>query len=89
MQSLNMVMFVGWSAFTQEIVPLQARGRYSGINMLATGLVGVIAPIVGGVIWNLNPDYIWWISLFCDAFIVLPLMIIIGYKISKAKKGAG
>ncbi|MCK5403195.1 MFS transporter, partial [Candidatus Bathyarchaeota archaeon] len=85
MQSLNMVMFVGWSAFTQEIVPLQARGRYSGINMLATGLVGVIAPIVGGVIWNLNPDYIWWISLFCDAFIVLPLMIIIGYKVSKAK----
>ena len=89
MQSLNMVMFVGWSAFTQEIVPLQARGRYSGINMLATGMVGVIAPIVGGIIWNLNPDYIWWISLFCDAFIVLPLMIIIGYKISKAKKGVG
>jgi len=88
MQSLNMVMFVGWSAFTQEIVPLQARGRYSGINMLATGMVGVIAPIVGGIIWNLNPDYIWWISLFCDAFIVLPLMIIIGYKISKAKASA-
>jgi MFS family permease len=85
LQSLNMVMFVGWSAFSQEVVPLQARGRWLGINMLVTGLVGVIAPIVGGVIWNLNPDYIWWISLFCDAFIVFPLMIIIGYKVSKAK----
>jgi MFS family permease len=85
LQSLNMVMFVGWSAFTQEVVPLQARGRWSGITMLVNGLVGVIAPIVGGVIWELNPDYIWWISLFCDAFIVLPLMIIIGYKISKVK----
>ncbi len=85
LQSLNMVMFVGWSAFGQEVVPLQARGRWLGINMLVTGLVGVIAPIVGGVIWNLNPDYIWWISLFCDAFIVLPLMIIIGYKVSKAR----
>jgi MFS family permease len=83
LQSLNMVMFVGWSAFSQEVVPLQARGRWSGINMLVNGMVGVIAPIVGGVIWDLNPDYIWWISLFCDSFIILPLMIIIGYKVSK------
>jgi MFS family permease len=89
LQSLNMVMFVGWSAFRQEVVPLQARGRWSGINMLVNGLVGVIAPIAGGVIWDLNPDYIWWISLFCDAFIVLPLMVIIGYKVSKAKAGVG
>jgi len=85
LQSLNMVMFIGWSAFTQELVPLEARGRWSGINMLVNGMVGVIAPIVGGVIWNLNPDYIWWISLLCDAFIVLPLMIVIGYNVSKAK----
>jgi MFS family permease len=85
LQSLNMAMFVGWSAFTQEVVPLQARGRWSGINMLVNGLVGVIAPIVGGVVWDLNPDYIWWISLCCDAFIVLPLMILIGYKVSQVK----
>jgi MFS family permease len=85
LQSLNMVMFIGWSAFTQEVVPLEARGRWSGINMLVNGMVGVIAPIVGGIIWDLNPDYIWWVSLFCDAFIVLPLMIVIGYNISKAK----
>jgi MFS family permease len=83
LQSLNMVMFVGWSAFSQEVVPLQARGRWSGINMLLNGVVGVIAPILGGVIWDLNPDYILWISLFCDVFIVLPLMIIIGYKVSE------
>jgi MFS family permease len=86
LQSLNMVMFVGWSAFTQEIIPLSARGRWSGVNMLVNGLVGVIAPLVGGVVWSLNPDYIWWISLFCDAVIILPLMIIIGYKVSNADK---
>jgi MFS family permease len=85
LESLNMVMFVGWSAFTQEAIPLPARGRWSGINMLVNGLVGVIAPIVGGAVWDLNPDYIWWISLCCDAFIVFPLMIIIGYKVSTAK----
>ncbi|UCH03188.1 MAG: MFS transporter, partial [Candidatus Bathyarchaeota archaeon] len=87
LQSLNMVMFIGWSAFTQEVVPLEVRGRWSGVSMLANGIVGVIAPIVGGVIWNLHPDYIMWISLFCDAFIVLPLMLVIGYNISKAKAG--
>jgi MFS family permease len=85
LQSLNMVMFIGWSAFTQEVVPLEARGRWSGINTFLNGMVGVIAPIVGGMIWEFNPDYIWWISLICDAFIILPLMIITGYMISKAK----
>jgi MFS family permease len=85
LQSLNMVMFIGWSAFTQEVVPLEARGRWSGVNMLVNGMVGVIAPIIGGVIWTLNPDYIWWISLLCDVFIVLPLMIVIGYNVSKKK----
>jgi MFS family permease len=84
LQSLNMVMFIGWSAFSQEAVPLEARGRWLGVNMLVNGLVGIIAPIIGGVIWNLNPDYVWWISLLCDVFIVLPLMIVIGYNVSKA-----
>jgi hypothetical protein len=54
--------------------------------MLVNGLVGVIAPLVGGTVWSLNPDYMWWISLFCDVFIILPLMIIIGYKVSTANE---
>jgi MFS family permease len=83
MEGFRMVTFIGWMAFDQELIPLDARGRYSGVSMLANGIVGTIAPIVGGLIWNLNPDYIWWISLFGDVFIVLPLMIIIGYKVSK------
>ncbi len=45
--------------------------------MLAHGIIGVIAPIVGGVIWNLNPDYLWWINLIGEAFIILPIMIMI------------
>ena len=83
LEGLRMVMFIGWQAFDQELIPLEGRGRYTGVSMLANGVAGVIAPILGGVIWNINPDYIWWISLFGDAFIVLPLMIIIGYKVSK------
>jgi MFS family permease len=83
LEGLRMVMFIGWQAFDQELIPLEGRGRYSGVSMLANGNVGVIAPILGGVIWNINPDYIWWISLFGDAFLILPIMIIIGYKVSK------
>ena len=85
LQSMLITMFIGWTAFRQESIPLQARGRWSGINILMNGLVGIITPILGGTIWNINPDYLWWISLFCDAFIVLPVMIIIGYKISKTE----
>lgn len=85
LQSMFITMFIGWTAFRQESIPLQARGRWSGINILMNGLVGIITPIVGGIIWNLNPDYLWWIGLFCDAFIILPVMIIIGHKVSKTE----
>jgi len=83
LEGLRMVMFVGWRAFDQELVPLETRGRWSGISMLANGMAGVIAPIIGGVIWEINPDLIWWISLIGDALIVLPLMIIIARRTSK------
>ena len=83
LEGLRMVMFIGWQAFDQELIPVEGRGRYTGVSWLANGLVGVFAPILGGVIWNFNPDYIWWICLFVDALIVLPLMIFIGYKVSK------
>jgi len=51
--------------------------------MLFNGLMGVVAPIVGGVIWEVNPDAIWWICLLGDACLSLPLMMIIGCKVSK------
>jgi MFS family permease len=77
LDGLQTALFIGWTAFDQELIPLEGRGRWSGITMLTHGIIGVIAPILGGVIWNLNPDYIWWINLIGDAFIVLPLMIMI------------
>jgi MFS family permease len=70
-------LFIGWTAFDQELVPLEWRGRWSGITMLVHGTIGFIAPIIGGMIWNIDPNYIWWINLIGDAFIILPLMIMI------------
>ncbi|MFC1802504.1 MFS transporter [Thermoproteota archaeon] len=77
LQGIQSALFVGWTAFNQEYVPLEIRGRWNGISMLAHGIIGIIAPILGGLIWDMNPDYIWWINLFGDAFLVLPLMILI------------
>jgi MFS family permease len=77
LQGIQTALFIGWTAFDQEYVPLEIRGRWNGISMLAHGIIGTIAPILGGLIWNLNPDYIWWINLLGDAFLVLPLMILI------------
>lgn len=70
-------LFIGWTAFDQELIPLEGRGRWTGITMLVHGIIGVIAPIMGGVIWNLNHDYLWWINLIGEVFFILPLMIMI------------
>jgi MFS family permease len=77
LQSIQMSLFVGWTAFDQEIIPLESRGRWTGINMGAHGIIGIIAPVLGGLVWNINPDYLYWISLLGDVFLILPLMMLI------------
>jgi hypothetical protein len=45
--------------------------------MLITGIIGIFAPIVGGVLYGINPDYIWWASLAIEALLITPAMIFI------------
>ncbi len=85
LESFRMITFIGWQAFDQELVPLEGRGRYSGVTMMVNGMVGVVAPILGGFLWEIDPDYLWWIRIYGGALIILPLMIIIGYKASKTE----
>jgi MFS family permease len=75
--SVEGCMYLGWDAFTQEVVPQEVRGKYLGIRAVIVGLLGVFAPILGGIMWNLNPDYLWWINAIQWAFVAFPLMIIL------------
>jgi MFS family permease len=77
LQGIQTALFIGWTAFIHEYIPLDIRGRWNGLSMLTHGFIGTISPIIGGLIWNVNPDYIWWINLFGDVFFVLPLMMVI------------
>ena len=74
--SVEGCMYLGWDAFTLEVVPQEVRGKYLGIRTMMIGIVGIFAPILGGMVWNLNPDYLWWIDALQWAFVALPLLVI-------------
>jgi len=76
-ESLRNVLMIGWRAFDQEFVPLEVRGRWWGARMLVGGIIGIIAPIIGGILYDINPDYIWWTALFIDACVIFPAMVMI------------
>jgi MFS family permease len=75
--SIGSSMEFGWFAFTQEYIPLEMRGRWVGISTMMTALIGIPAPIIGGIIWGINPDYLWWIAFVFYLFISIPLMLMI------------
>ena len=81
--SVEGCMYLGWDAFTQEIVPQDVRGKYLGIRTVIVGLIGVFAPILGGIIWGLNPDYLWWINALHWTVVAFPLMIVLMEKYKK------
>jgi len=83
LSSIGSCMDIGWQAFVQEYIPLDARGRWSGLSTTATALVGIPAPIIGAWIWNYNPDLLWWISLVYYLFLAIPLRYSIQEKSEK------
>lgn len=80
--SVEGCMYLGWDAFTHEVVPQEVRGKYLGVRAIIVGVIGIIAPLLGGVIWDLNPDYLWWINALQWAFVAFPLMIVLMEKYS-------
>jgi len=73
-------MELGWFAFIQEYIPLDMRGRWAGISTTIMALVGIPAPLIGGYIWDINPDYLWWIAFIYYLIIAIPFMQLVPNK---------
>ncbi len=80
--SVEGCMYLGWDAFTHEVVPQEVRGKYLGMRAVIVGIIGVIAPLLGGIIWGINPNYLWWINAIQWALVAFPLMVVLMEKYS-------
>ena len=70
-------LYVGMDAYSQEAIPQRVRGSYMGVRNLIVGVTGVLSPIVGGYIWELNPDLLFWMPVFQWGLIAFPILVIL------------
>jgi hypothetical protein len=48
-----------------------------GLKNLIVGVTGVLSPIIGGYIWELNPDLLFWIPVALWSFIAFPILVVL------------
>jgi MFS family permease len=80
-------MIVVQGAISAELVPIDCIGRWRGILGLFRGLASILAPIIGGIVWeSLGPIYVFLIPVVIDVLIRVPLMLIIPETLQKNRK---
>ena len=80
--SIEGCLYVGMDAYSQEIIPQKVRGSYTGLRNLLVGFIGIAAPVIGGYIWNLSPDTLFWMSVVQWALVAFPILVILMEKYS-------
>ena len=75
--SIEGCLYVGMDAYSQEIIPQKVRGSYTGLRNLLVGFVGIAAPVIGGYIWNINPDALFWVSVAQWGLVAFPILVIL------------
>ena len=81
--SLEGCLYVGMDAYSQEIIPQQVRGSYTGLKNLLVGLIGVAAPVIGGYIWEINPDTLFWAPVAQWGLVAFPILVILMERFSE------
>ena len=70
-------LYMGMDAYSQEAIPLRVRGSYMGVKNLIVGVTGVLSPVVGGYIWELNPDLLFWMPVAQWSLIAFPILVVL------------
>ena len=70
--SINMALA---SSMAAEIMPQEQMGRWIGVVGLFRGLLGIPAPLMGGLIWeHVGPQYVFYAAIAIDLCVRLPLL---------------
>ena len=77
LHSVEGCLYLGFDAYGQEIIPQEIRGKWVGLKNTIIGVMGVFTPVLGGLVWNINPDYLMWLPVLQWTFLAFPLMIIL------------
>jgi hypothetical protein len=81
--SIEGCLYVGMDAYSQEIVPQKVRGSYTGLRNLLVGFVGIASPVIGGYIWNISPDILFWIPVVQWGVVAFPILVVLMERYSK------
>ena len=72
-QMVSRIAVIG--AMSAELVPIDCIGRWRGILGFLGGIASVLAPIVGGLLWEaLDPAYVFLIPVAVDLLVRVPLL---------------
>jgi len=75
--SVEGCLYLSYDAYGQEIIPQQIRGKWTGIRNTILGVIGVFTPVLGGVIWDIRPDYLMWLPVLQWTLVAFPIMIVL------------
>jgi MFS family permease len=70
-------LYVGMDAYSQEAIPQRIRGSYNGVKNLIAGILGIVGPLIGGYIWEINPDLLFWVPVAQWGLIAFPILVLL------------
>ena len=73
--SVEGCLYMGYDAYGQEIIPQEIRGSWMGVRNTVIGVMGVFTPVLGGLVWNVGPDYLMWLPVLQWTLVGLPIMV--------------